>query len=155
MNNINHFKKILLDEKEKLTHGLKLSEDVRQSRSPELSLYDNHPADTASEQFDRQRAMALEVHHENELNEIEDALTAIENGTYGFCKICGTKIPEERLEVVPASLYCVEHSNKQKLSKDRPVEEKVLQELFDNPYDQNDTLMEAVEQGSSDTESEM
>lgn len=40
--------------------------------------------------------------------EIEVALHAIEEGTYGVCEVCGTHIPDERLEARPATARCVD-----------------------------------------------
>ena len=41
------------------------------------------------------------------LDEIEEALRLIDQGGYGLCSVCGTVIPYERLEAVPAALRCV------------------------------------------------
>lgn len=41
------------------------------------------------------------------LDEIEEALRLIDRGTYGLCSVCGTAIPYERLEAVPATRRCV------------------------------------------------
>jgi YteA family regulatory protein len=59
----------------------------------ELSSYDNHPADDATELYEREKDIALNEHAERELKEIEHALQVIENGTYGICEVCGKPIP--------------------------------------------------------------
>jgi DnaK suppressor protein len=41
-----------------------------------------------------------------ELEEIEQALTRIESGTYGRCMDCGGRVGTARLEVMPASVRC-------------------------------------------------
>lgn len=41
------------------------------------------------------------------LDEIEEALRLIDRGGYGLCSVCGTAIPDERLEAVPAAQRCV------------------------------------------------
>ena len=41
------------------------------------------------------------------LDEIEEALRLIDQGGYGLCSVCGTAIPYERLEAVPAARRCV------------------------------------------------
>lgn len=38
---------------------------------------------------------------------VASALHRIELGTYGNCLTCGDRIPHERLEVVPETMYCV------------------------------------------------
>lgn len=42
-----------------------------------------------------------------ELNGIDAALAAIEEGSYGYCEDCGLEIPVERLRVQPLALRCV------------------------------------------------
>ena len=41
-----------------------------------------------------------------EIEEIKHALHQIEQGTYGTCSRCGTKIPFERLELLPHATTC-------------------------------------------------
>ncbi|MGY6501462.1 MAG: TraR/DksA family transcriptional regulator [Acidimicrobiales bacterium] len=41
------------------------------------------------------------------LAEVEAALARVAAGTYGACGECGARIPEERLEIMPATAYCV------------------------------------------------
>lgn len=43
---------------------------------------------------------------ETRLNDIQNALSKIELGTYGVCEICHNKIEEERLEVNPSAKTC-------------------------------------------------
>lgn len=42
--------------------------------------------------------------------QIDRALEKLDDGTYGVCDICGTEIPEERLEAIPATSLCVQCS---------------------------------------------
>jgi DnaK suppressor protein len=48
----------------------------------------------------------------NVLQQVRDALTRIENGTYGTCIIDGKRIEEKRLEAVPWTSYCLEHQTR-------------------------------------------
>jgi DnaK suppressor protein len=41
------------------------------------------------------------------LQDIDTAFARLEAGTYGTCRTCGTSIPEERLEILPYTSYCV------------------------------------------------
>jgi DnaK suppressor protein len=43
-----------------------------------------------------------------ELEEINIALRAIENGTYGICKMCEEPINPERLKIKPFAKYCID-----------------------------------------------
>jgi RNA polymerase-binding transcription factor DksA len=45
------------------------------------------------------------------MNEVEAALSRIEENTYGKCEVCGKDIEEERLKANPAAATCTEHMN--------------------------------------------
>lgn len=108
------------------TYGLN---DSMGDELSELSLYDNHPADVASELFERGKDLGIKLSDKQRLSEIDRALSAIENGTYGICADCGRKIPEERLEANPVSILCVKCKEKEEAThpqRERPIEEDVL-----------------------------
>jgi len=95
----------------------------------ELSLYDNHPGDVASEVFERSKDLALLDNAKIQLKKIEDALDKISKGTYGYCDECGKIIDIDRLEVLPETTKCVHCREKTYKTGDntpRPIEEKVL-----------------------------
>lgn len=49
------------------------------------------------------------LHQKNErLKLIEESLVKLENGKYGYCSDCGDPIDENRLEVIPFALNCIE-----------------------------------------------
>ncbi|SET93627.1 RNA polymerase-binding protein DksA [Salinibacillus kushneri] len=129
----------------------------------ELSSYDNHPADEGSELYEREKDIALNDHAEDELKNIENALKAIDEGTYGKCKECGKEIPVERLEALPTTTYCVEHSPDQNVSTQRPVEEGVLLPPFGKfeyddtdavAFDAEDSWQEVAQWGTSNSPSD-
>ncbi|BCE16058.1 hypothetical protein RSC3_03414 [Bacillus paralicheniformis] len=92
----------------------------------DLSAYDNHPGDEGTELYEREKDLALFEHEREHLHDIEHALALIEKGTYGRCEVCGKDIPYERLSVLPTATTCSEHSSTVSVSKDRPIEEEVL-----------------------------
>lgn len=71
----------------------------------------NHPADDATDVFDRQRYRAIGNEVEDELRTVEQALERIDNGTYGICAVSGKEIPVERLEARPAAATLVEYQD--------------------------------------------
>ena len=73
----------------------------------ELSTYDNHPADLATETWKRTQALALRSTLAHNLTEVGEALRRVADGTYGRCAACGGRIPEERLEARPEARLCV------------------------------------------------
>lgn len=69
---------------------------------------DQHPADTATETFDRELAVTLEDNAESVLAAIDGALARIEQGTYGTCVRCGKPVAEERLDALPYAELCID-----------------------------------------------
>lgn len=47
---------------------------------------------------------------QNELRMIEAALARMDEGEYGYCVTCGERIPEERLDLLPATPFCATHA---------------------------------------------
>ncbi|KMY53420.1 hypothetical protein AC623_05015 [Bacillus sp. FJAT-27231] len=109
----------------------------------ELSSYDNHPADEGTELYERGKDLALNEHEENQLKNIVRALEAMDRGEYGKCEVCGKEIPLERLEAIPTTAYCIDHSQNKIISHDRPVEEGVLMPPF-GKFDFDDSADESV-----------
>lgn len=48
---------------------------------------------------------------EIQLRNVNEALTSIEEGTYGKCIVCGKDIEEDRLNAIPSATTCTEHMN--------------------------------------------
>jgi YteA family regulatory protein len=156
----------LLNHKEQLQNRISQDQDdwldTGQSDSVgELSAYDNHPADMGTELIERERNMAIDDHAGSEMEKIDSALQAVEEGTYGICKTCGKEIPFERLEAVPSTLYCVDHTPEQRMAQDRPVEEDILQPSHGNHFEnrragneinhKEDSFAEIARFGTSET----
>jgi YteA family regulatory protein len=104
-------------------------DDPMSDELSELSMYDNHPADIASELFEREKDVALRDNAKLRLQAIDRAIEALDNGTYGTCAGCGQAIPQARMEANPLATRCVncqraveaEHPD-----RDRPIEEAFL-----------------------------
>lgn len=56
---------------------------------------------------DEQLTSAQKTAVEQTLKEIDAAFARIADGTYGTCQTCHTPVPEERLEILPYTRYCV------------------------------------------------
>jgi RNA polymerase-binding transcription factor DksA len=59
---------------------------------------------------DRLTAVSAQEHLLAMLADVRRARERLAEGGYGECEVCGEPIPEERLEVRPWALRCVEHS---------------------------------------------
>ena len=74
----------------------------------ELSSYDQHQADVATETFEREKDLSILDQVEGELADVEHALQRLDEGTYGTCEACGKPVADERLEAMPATRFCVD-----------------------------------------------
>jgi YteA family regulatory protein len=165
---INAFKHALLQRQNELINHVQdhfgLNFELIKESVSELSNYDNHPADHGTELYEREKDLALNEHAEKELEEINEALHAIEEGTYGICTECGMDIPFERLQAVPTTDRCINHANDVKFERNRPVEEEVFSpninpdEVTDETqvgYDAEDAWQEVSRYGTSETGSDL
>lgn len=75
--------------------------------SGELSSYDQHQADTASELSDNDREEAVLEVVSRQRAEVLAALRRLDEGSYGRCVVCGQPLPDERLEARPEAARCV------------------------------------------------
>ncbi len=75
--------------------------------------------DVAVDFLEIQQEQSLLVNQQALLQEVEDALKRIEEGTYGKCASCGRPIPEKRLEAIPwaaRDVKCEEQLEQRNLS---------------------------------------
>lgn len=156
----------LLNEKQSLENRVRTSNhfglaEAFRDATGDLSSNDNHPGDLATEMYEREKDIALNENAEQQLEEIEGALAAINQGTYGICLTCKKPISFERLQAIPTTLYCKEHTLSRDTSDRRPVEEQVtgisygrtgLDESPElNAFDSEDTWQIVESWGSSNT----
>lgn len=83
---------------------------------------DNSTDDTAStfkmmedgsETLTREETAQLASRQEKFIKHLEDALTRIQNKTYGICRVTGKLIKKERLRLVPHATLSIEAKNSQ------------------------------------------
>ena len=77
-------------------------------RATELSSYEDHPADLASETFEREKDLAIGESVQHMLYKVISALEKIDRGTYGRCDACARPIRKARLRALPFATLCVE-----------------------------------------------
>ncbi|MGY4690769.1 TraR/DksA C4-type zinc finger protein [Salibacterium sp. K-3] len=128
----------------------------------ELSSVDNHPADEATEMAERETDAALNKQAEEQNEQIDKALEAMKNGTYGICEVSGEEIPYERLEIVPETLRCARHADTELENDVTTAEEEVLDTAVspesgeeDDRYDKEDTWEAVSGHGTSQTPSDV
>ena len=64
--------------------------------------------ENASEVEEYTDNLALETNLQKQLKEITDALSRMEDGTYGKCENCEADVPLERLRAYPAASKCLD-----------------------------------------------
>ncbi len=109
---LEHFKEKLLEERKRVLEEMdELQQtNLKQSisdASGENSRYSYHLGDVASLSYGREFSMGLAERQQKYLEQVDEALQRIEDGTYGICKVTGETIAVERLEEVPVAKYSV------------------------------------------------
>ena len=113
MKDLEKFRERLLIEQKRLETELQEIEarTARMSeseRASELSAYEDHPADLASETFEREKDLAISESVEGLLNQVLVALEKVDRGTYGICDACNRPIKKARLNALPFATLCLE-----------------------------------------------
>lgn len=113
---LQEFKELILT---KLEEAHKDYELLRSSLSN-----DNHGTDDTGRTFNmmedgsqtlsREEVAQLAARQEKFVQNLQHALTRIENKTYGICRVTGKLIPKERLRLVPHATMSIEAKNIQK-----------------------------------------
>lgn len=111
--NVEKFRKMLLDERDRLSRELDdLQSTISYGDTPEdtseLADYDQHPADAATDTFEKEKDVSIGLSLQANIGRIDEALDKIERGTYGECDRCGREISEQRLDAIPEAIYCAE-----------------------------------------------
>ena len=76
-------------------------------------LTDNAASDTeASEETNHERYQAMVDELNNKLQEIESAISRIQDGSYGLCLSCHNLIDTDRLAAMPTATLCMDCQKK-------------------------------------------
>jgi DnaK suppressor protein len=106
---INKFKALLLEKRREILGNVNFmeGESLRKDRT-DLSSMPFHMADMGTDNYELENTVGLVDSERKILIEIEDALSRVEDGTYGVCQGHGGPIPRARLEAIPWARYCVD-----------------------------------------------
>jgi RNA polymerase-binding protein DksA len=85
----------------------------------ELSSVDQHPADQATETFEKEKDISILESTDEQLDDIKRAFARIEAGSYGSCEVCGRPIGDERLRAKPSARLCIDHQREAEQSLSR------------------------------------
>src|SRR5258705_9184462 len=101
---LEYFHNLLIEQRRQAT------EDVRADRATAMEGDDGVEDIGEMSEFDLNRSVALDLatRQSQLIQNIDDALGRIENGTYGQCVRCGKPLDEERLKAMPTAKYGAE-----------------------------------------------
>lgn len=105
--------KKLKDANKELDHIQSTLKESMENASDE-SAYSFHMADAGSDAQEREKNYMLLNRTRKFTKYLSDALTRIDNKTYGVCKVTGKKISKGRLEAVPHTQLSIEAKLKQR-----------------------------------------
>lgn len=104
-----HFKKLLVNKRRELQSALRtLEQEGSAPAEAETGDYSDAAVNDQESSDSLERATVLS----QTLEEVQDALRRIEDGSYGKCVVCGRQIEPARLEAIPWTPYCLEHQAK-------------------------------------------
>jgi DnaK suppressor protein len=66
------------------------------------------PADRATHETDRNFTLRIRDRERKLIGKIREALSRIDEGTFGTCEVCGEPIAEARLVARPVTTLCIE-----------------------------------------------
>src|SRR5690606_5584965 len=122
---LEHFKKIIIEERNKIIESAKANMqslvDDESNYVGDNQTYSSHMAEQGSDEMEREKNYMFVQRDEKYLGYLQDALTRIDQGTYGVCidcidhphNLCRTcpLVQPERLELVPITQHCIECKN--------------------------------------------
>jgi DnaK suppressor protein len=129
MNQQDYYKALLSrkeDIEKQITRKRELLQTPLSESTDELSSYDQHPGDLASDTFEREMEVGLLEMLEFEMKKVDDALSHYQNGSYGICDQCGQPIEPARLERLPNTTLCSTCARTHSEHFHRPAEEDVI-----------------------------
>lgn len=120
MKNLEHFKELLLQEKAQLESEMASvgqiepgnPENWQGTQSDIVADIDESDENSVADKLeDLEERNAVETELEDRRAEIMNALTRMNEGKYGICRVCGIEIEEARLEANSAAETCKSHLN--------------------------------------------
>jgi RNA polymerase-binding transcription factor DksA len=96
----------LRDEQVRLVEQLEELDDEQSAQGD----YDENFADSAQVAAEQGESRSHALQLREQLDDVETALTRLDDGTYGSCSVCEQSIGEARLEAMPTTRWCIEHA---------------------------------------------
>jgi len=108
---LRYFQSLLMAKRQEILSNVKSMEEGTLKRErTDLSNMPLHMGDMGSDTFELDNALTLVDSERRLLEEIDEALERIENGTYGICLGSGRPISKKRLQAIPWTKYSIEYA---------------------------------------------
>jgi len=114
-------KQRLLDRKAELEQMRGDAQEVATERSQEQQDYQPDSGDASQYIYEREVDATLGQQFDRQLEDVNRALTKVEEGTYGLSDDTGEPIPIGRLEAIPEAIYTVEGQERRERERRPPV----------------------------------
>jgi RNA polymerase-binding transcription factor DksA len=72
--------------------------------------FDDNFADSGQVAAEQGEVRVVATSLQEQLDDVEHALSRLDEGTYGTCETCGQAIADARLEAMPATRFCIDHA---------------------------------------------
>lgn len=106
-----HFEKLLRAKQKSLQAIIAEHEadrnEVRMAETAAERRPDPDSADGGSMAFEFEKELSVDRNSRDLLGQVHSALRALDDGTYGECRVCGEPIPVARLRALPQTSLCV------------------------------------------------
>jgi len=109
---LQRFRKLLIAERDRVGQSMAHHEKVIRGQDGAegggSKAHSNHLADQGTDEYNYEATIHTANTEGRHLYNIEEALTRIEDGSYGKCVECQGKIGMERLKALPSTRLCID-----------------------------------------------
>ena len=115
---VDYFKRILQEREQELVAVIAEHEaerqEVRMAETAAERSPDPESADGGSMAFEFERELSVDRNTRDILAQVRSAILAVEDGTYGQCRVCRSPIRVARLRALPHTSLCVDCASRRR-----------------------------------------
>ncbi|MBI3076406.1 MAG: RNA polymerase-binding protein DksA [Deltaproteobacteria bacterium] len=123
---LDHFRNLLLSQLDGLRQEVDRTIDelhgAEAANQPDMT-------DMATQESDLTFNLRIRDRERKLITKIREALSRIEDGTYGICEACGNEISEKRLEARPVTTFCIDCK-----TREEEAEKRVVTKVSKSPF---------------------
>ncbi len=110
---LSHFRQILLEWKKQLMQEVDRTVDHMKSDAANYA----DPADRATQEEEFSLELRTRDRERKLIKKIDESITKLDNGDYGYCESCGIEIGIRRLEARPTATQCIDCKTLQEIKE--------------------------------------